>query len=290
MNRNKFKHRLFTLCCIVFFSITYSISISLLLDPNHLAPGGVSGISIMLNHLFSLPVGLMIFLINVPLLLISFIKLGKMFFFKTLFSIALTTVFIDLISASGIPPLTTNPILAAFYGGLLMAASLAFLFKVGATTGGSDIIIRLLKLKFPHVETGKLFLIIDSTIVAMSAIVFKSVETALYAALVILVSSIFLDKILYGTNKLILMLIITEKSEEVTDALLHKLDTGVTYLKGAGAYDGNERNVIMCAMKKSKYPKAEKLIFNIDKDSFMIITSANEILGKGFRAFDDERI
>lgn len=286
-----FARNLFNLLYIVFFSFVYSVSISLFLNPNNLAPGGISGIAIMLNHIFSLPLGLTIFALNIPLLIISFIKLGKRFFYKTLLAIALTTVFIDLLATPGVIPLpTSNPILAAIYGGLLLAVALAFLFKAGATTGGIDIIIRLLKLRFPHIETGKLFLLLDTTIVALSAVVFQSIETALYAAITIFVSSFFLDKILYGTDKIILMFIISEKSEEITRALLFNLETGVTYLKGMGAYDRNDRKIIMCAMKKSKYPKAEKLIFSVDKKSFLIITSANEILGNGFRAFDDERI
>ncbi len=287
----RLKRIIFLILYIGVFSFIYSISISLFLNPNSLAPGGISGIAIMLNHLVKLPVGLAIFAFNIPLLILAFVKLGKPLFYKTLLTIAFTTVFIDFLADTNkFPVPTNNPILAAIYGGLLLALSLAFLLKVGATTGGVDIVIRLIKLRLPHMETGKLFLILDTTVVALSAIVFRSIETALYAAITIFISSFFLDRLLYGTDKKILMFIISNKADEITNSLLYNIETGVTHIKGVGAYDGNDKKIIMCAFKKQKYPKVEKLIFEIDKDSFIIITSANEILGKGYRSFDDERL
>ena len=296
MTSSNFCNRILNTLTFIFFTFTYGIAISFFLSPNNLAPGGVSGIAIMINHIFGISTGLIIFLINIPLLLISFVKLGKIFFFKTLMGIFLTSYFIDYLSqfkyirGLSINPITTNSILAAFIGGFLLAFSIGSIFKTGATTGGTDIVVRLLKLKYPHIETGQLFMLVDMIIVGISAFVFKSIETALYACVTLFVTSYFLDKILYGTNKAILMFIITSHESTVIDSLLVDLDVGMTLLNGQGAYNNNNYKVIMCGIKKHQYPKAEKIICSIDPDAFIINTQASEILGKGFLSLSSNKL
>ncbi|MBE5939524.1 MAG: YitT family protein [Lachnospiraceae bacterium] len=284
----KFFKAVYRILYITAFAFLYSVGVSLFLNPNNLAPGGLTGVSIMVNHVAGLPTGLVYFCINIPVLLLGFFKLGKKLFFKTLLAIAISTTFMDILESSDIGPLTTNPILAAVYGGMLVAIAIAFLFKAGTTTGGVDIIINLLKLRYPHIEVGKFFFMIDVIIVSLSAIVFKSIESALYAAITIFVSSFFIDKILYRTDQTLMMFIISEREADISSALLHNVDVGATLLSATGGYDGKKKKVIMCAMKKFKYPKAEKMIYDIDKDAFIIITSAKDILGKGFKTFSSQ--
>jgi len=275
---------------ITFISIFYAIGISLFLSPSDIIPGGVSGLSIMANHLFAIPIGFTIFILNVPLIIISYIKLGKVFFAKTLYSIACTSVFIDILDKrpfflNKIPmPVTDNLILSAIFGGALLAFSVGFIFKCGGTTGGTDIVVRLLKLKYPHIETGTLLLLVDFIIIAISIPVFGSIEAALYATITVYVMSYFLDKILYGTDKLILMFIITTEENKVIDSLLSDMNVGITLLHGKGAYSTNDKEIIMCGIRKHQYPKVQKLIYSIDEHAFIIITSANEILGLGFHS------
>lgn len=282
------KRRVMDYVEITVASLLYSIAVSLFLDPNALAPGGVTGIAIILNRITGLETGTLVLCINIPIIAVGTWKFGLRFILSTMYCTALTSGLINLFAPFGAA--TTDPFLAAVAGGALMAVGIGLVFKAGATTGGTDIIIKLLRLRFPYLKTGVLFLITDALIVAASAFVFKNVDVALYAGLVVFINSVLLDVVLYGRDGAKLIFIISDRHEAITKRLLEELDIGVTYISGSGAYSGKEKKVIMCAMKKQISPRAETIVREEDPGAFMIVTSATEIFGEGYKSIYSEKL
>lgn len=273
---------------ITIASFLYSAAVSLFLDPNALAPGGVTGIAIILNRITGLETGTLVLCINIPIIAVGTWKFGLRFILSTMYCTALTSGLINLLAPFG--PVTSDPFLAAVAGGAMMAVGIGLVFKAGATTGGTDIIIKLLRLRFPYLKTGALFLLTDALIVTMSAFVFKNVDVALYAGLVVFINSVLLDVVLYGRDGAKLIFIISDRHEAITKRLLEELDIGVTYISGSGAYSGKEKKVIMCVMKKQISPRAEIIVREEDPGAFMIVTSATEIFGEGYKSIYSEKL
>ncbi|MCI5954598.1 MAG: YitT family protein [Lachnospiraceae bacterium] len=286
--RKSVKRRVLDYVMITFASLLYSVSVSFFLDPNSLAPGGVTGIAIILNRLTGLATGTWLLIINIPILAIGTWKFGLRFILSTMYCTAMTSLFVNLLAPIG--AVTTDPFLAALVGGSLMAVGLGLVFKAGATTGGTDIIIKLLRLKFPHLKTGSLFLVTDAVIVTLSAFAFKDIDVALYAGVVVVINSVLLDVVLYGRDGAKLMFIISDKYEAITKRLLEDLDIGATHISGSGAYSGKSKNVIMCVIKKQLSPKAEEIVREEDPASFLIVTGATEIFGEGYKSIFSERL
>ncbi len=262
--------------------LLYSFAAGNILNPNNLAPGGITGISVILNHYTGLPLGLLIFLFNTPIIIIGIKVFGIKEMLPTFVTLIACSTLMDLIAP--LEPIITDRVLATIYGGIIFGTGLGIILRCGSTTGGSDIIIKLIKLKFPYMETGKLFLLLDAFVVSLSAIAFKNTTVALYAGLTIFISSLMLDKILYGADGAKMLYIISEQSDEIARDFLHELSVGVTYLHAIGAYRNDEKKVIMCVMKKTTLPKAREIVKKYDSNAFMIIGSANEILGEGFKS------
>ena len=282
------RRRLTDYLSITAASFIYAAAVSLFLDPNSLAPGGVTGISIILNRLTDFETGTWMLLINIPILAIGTWKFGWRFILSTIYCTTMTSLFTNYLTPYG--PVTTDPLLAALAGGMLMAVSLGMVFKAGATTGGTDIIIKLLRLRFPYLRTGSLFLITDALIVTISAFVFQNIDVALYAGLVVVVNSLLLDVVLYGRDSAKLIFIIADRSEKIVERLLAELDVGATYISGSGAYSGKDKKVVMCVIKKQLSPKAEEIVRQEDPLAFMIVTSATEIFGEGYKSIFSEKI
>ena len=252
----------------------YAVAVSMFLDPNSLAPGGVTGIAIILNRITGLETGTW--------------KFGWKFILSTLYCTALSSCFTNLLAPLG--AVTADPLLAALVGGALMALGLGLIFKAGATSGGTDIIVKLLRLKFPHLKTGVLFLLTDAIIVTASAFVFQDIDTALYAGLVVLVNSLLLDVVLYGRDGAKMLFIISDRHDRIAGRILEELDIGATYIYGNGAYSGKDKKVILCVVKKYLFPKAEEVVRQEDPDAFMIITSATEIYGEGYKNIFSQKL
>lgn len=267
----------------------YAFAISTIADPNSMAPGGVAGLSIVLSRIIPLQTGTIIWCINIPILLLGLWKFGGKFIVTTVYCTALISVMTNVFGTM-VPVLTNDVFLAALASGVLMAIGIGCVFKAGATSGGTDIIVKVLRLKFPHMKTGILFLFIDVAIVAFSAIIFKNIDTALYAGLTVFICSTVLDIVLYGKDSAKLIYIISDKSEDIAKRLLADLDLGVTYVQGTGAYSGKEKRVIMCVVKKHVAPKTEDVVKEEDPMAFMIVTSATEIYGEGYKNLFSERI
>lgn len=269
-------------------SFIYAVAVGLFLDPNSLAPGGVTGISIILNRITGVETGTWILLLNIPILILGACKFGGRFILSTIYSIVLCSVFTNLLAPVG--ALTTDPFLAALAGSGLMALAMGWVFKAGSTTGGMDIIIKVLRLKIPHLKTGSLYLMLDTIVVTLSAFLFRDIDKALYAALVVFTTSFLLDVVLYGRDGAKVIYIISDYPDAITKRLLEDLDIGVTYMQGTGAYSGKEKNVIMCVMRKQLAPKAEQIVKEEDPMAFMIVTSATEIFGEGYKSYFSEKL
>lgn len=288
LEKKTVKKRTFDYLVITVASFLYAAAVSLFLDPNSLAPGGVTGISIILNRLTGLETGTLMLMINIPILILGTWKFGVKFILSTMYCTALTSFFTNLLTPFG--AVTEDPFLASLAGSALIALALGWVFKAGATTGGTDIIIKVLRLKFPHLRTGSLFLLTDAAIVTASAFLFKNVDRALYAGLAVFVTSFLLDIVLYGRDGAKLIYIISDHSESITKRILEELDIGVTYVQGIGAYSGRDKKVIMCVMRKQLSPKAEEIVKQEDPLAFMIVTSAAEIYGEGYKSYFSEKL
>lgn len=275
---------LMTLACFC-----YAVGISLFVEPNNIASGGVTGIAIILNKAIGGSTGIWFFVINIPILLIGMWKFGFKFLMSTVYCTTIISVFTDLLSRYG-SPLTNDVLVATIAGGMLTAIGMGGVFKAGATTGGMDIVVKLCKLKFPYMKTGSLFLIMDFLVVLASAFVFQDIDRAFYSAMEVFVTSTLLDMVLYGRDGAKLIYIISDKSEKIAARLLDELNIGVTYMEGQGAYSGREKKVIMCVTKKQIAPRAEEIVKEEDPNTFMIVSSASEIYGEGYKSYFSEKL
>lgn len=288
MEKKTVKRQVWNYVVITVSCLIYAIGISLFLDPNSLAPGGVTGVAIILNRIIGVETGTLILLINIPILILGIRKFGVRFILSTLYATALTSTFTNLLMPFG--ALTEEPFIAALAGSSLMALAMGWIFKCGATTGGTDIIVKVLRLKYPHLKTSSLFLMIDACIVTASAFVFQDIDRAVYAGLTVFLTSMMLDAVLYGRDEAKLIYIISDASSEITRRLLEELDIGVTHIQAIGAYSGKEKHVIFCAIKKQLAPKAEAVVKEEDPLAFMIVTSASEIYGQGYKNIFSEKL
>ena len=279
------KYALITVACIA-----YAVAIAVFLDPHALAPGGVSGLAIVLSSFLSIDTGMIILLFNIPLLIVGTIRLGRSFAAGTIYATVVSSLMVTGISAAmsawSVPVPSDDYLLNAVVGGALQAVGIGVIFRCGATTGGTDIVIRLLLLRHRHLHTGMLFMCIDSTIIALSAIVTGSIEIALYAAISLIVCSYLIDRILYGPDTAKFLIIITDRAAEVISAVFEKYDIGITRMNGKGAYTGDGKEVLLCAVKKPLAPYVCDVVHSVDKKAFVIITDAAEVHGEGFQETD----
>lgn len=282
------KRRIIDYLTITAGSAVYAVAVSLFLDPNSLAPGGVTGIAIIMNRITGLETGTWMFAINIPILLLGMWKFGLRFIFSTIYCTLVTSAITNLLAPFG--AVTSDPFLAAVAGGSLMALGLGLVFKSGATSGGTDIIVKILRLRLPHLKTGFLFLVTDAVIVAASAFVFQNLDTALYAGLVVCINSLLLDVVLYGRDGAKMFFIISDHHEIIAKRILEELDSSATYLSGCGAYSGREKKVLLCILKKHLSPKLEEIVRQEDPMAFTIITSASEIYGEGYKSIFSQRL
>lgn len=273
---------------ITLAAFVYAVGVSLFTDPNNMAPGGVTGISIILSRLLPVSTGTLIFLINVPILIFAVLKFGHELTTSTIYATMLISFFTTWLEPFGAA--TDDILLAALVGGSLTAISIGVIFRAGATTGGMDIIVKALRLRFPHLKTGKIFFIADALVVTISGIVFRDLNAALYAAISATCTSVVMDIVLYGRDEAKLLYIISGRAEKIAGRLLSDLDIGVTYINGQGAYSGDNKRVIMCVVKKPVSPRAEEIVKQEDPNSFMIITSATEVFGEGYKSYFSERM
>ncbi|MFT8889249.1 MAG: YitT family protein [Ethanoligenens sp.] len=271
---------------VLFFvagTFLYSISVSVFTAPNHIAPGGATGLSTILHYLIHTPIGTVIFILNIPLFILAWRFLGKRLVVKTIFCTLLVSVFTDVLALPFVPTYTDNSILAALYGGVLSGAGLGLVFLRGGTSGGSDILGRLLRLKWPHISMGRMILLVDFCVIALSALVFRNVNVALFAIVVEFTSSRVVDSLLYGADNGRMALIISDRYQDVAEAIRLELNRGVTLLKGEGYYTGKQHEILLCAVRRTQVARLHALVRRTDPQAFVIMCSADEVLGRGFK-------
>ena len=270
-------------------AVIYALAFDWFVAPNQIAMGGVTGLAQIVNALVPvLPVGVLSILVNVPLFLAGWRLLGGRLLVSSLYAMAVSSLAIDVIAwMHTFPPM--DPILATLYGGAGMGVGLGLVFSQGATTGGTDIIGKLLKLKFPWLPIGKLVMIPDMVVVILAAVVFGTVNAALYGLIQMYLLSKVMDMILYGWDTSRVSYIITDRWEETVQGLLD-MNRGVTLLQGKGAYTGAEKQVLLVAFRQREIVPIKRMLREIDPKAFFIVCDAHEILGEGFGDYQKEEI
>lgn len=263
-------------------SFLYALSITALIDANMLSAGGVTGVSTLIHRFTDIPTGLLVFVINIPIIILGFIKLGKKFIVKTAIATAMVSLSLE-ITETYIPAYETDNILAAIFGGIIMGFGLSFVFMRGGTTGGVDIIAKVINQRFRHLTVGRVLLTMDGLVIIITAIVFRNIETALYSVIAMFVSSKVMDTVLYGSDKGKIIYIVTDNPEEISRAIIEKVGRGVTMLKSRGAYTGKEREMLMCTVRLNEVSAVYSVVNEFDKNAFVVVGEAGEILGEGFK-------
>lgn len=265
----------------VFGALIMALGVSLFLLPNQLSSGGVSGIATIFYYLLKIPMGTTILILNIPLFLIAIYKLGKSFFIKSIIGTISLSVFIDILDK--IEPLTNDRFLACIYGGILLGIGTALILKVSSSTGGSDLVSNIAKEYKPTIRTGNIITIIDIIIVALNVIFFKEIEIGLYSAIAIYIMGKIIDILFEGIYFTKLLLIVSEKNEEIAEEISEKIQRGVTGLYGKGMYTNEEKLILMCAASRGDTAKIKIIARKIDRNSFIIITNSREVVGLGFK-------
>lgn len=262
-------------------ALIMAIGVALFLLPNQLSSGGVAGIATITYYLLNIPMGMMILIINIPLFILAIFKIGKYFFVKTLIGTASLSFFIDILDK--FEPLTNDRFLACVYGGIILGIGTAILLKANSSTGGSDLVSYIAKKYKPTLQSGNIIVIIDIVIVTLNMIFFKEIEIGLYSAIAIYLMGKVIDILFEGIDFTKLIIIISDKSEEIYSGIKEKIERGTTGLYGKGMYTDKEKLVLMCVAPRREVSRIKIISRRIDPHSFIIITNSREVVGQGFK-------
>ena len=290
MKQRSFFHAVVPYLWIALASAIYALGFCWCYEPNQIGFGGITGVGQIINHFLPLaPIGVVVIILNVPLFLLGWKFIGGRLLVTSLFAMAVSSIFIDLIAAvHTFQPM--EPLLGCIFGGVLMGGSLGIVFLQGATTGGTDLIARLMKLKLAWLPMGKLLLIIDLLVIVAVAVSFRNFSSALYGLVALYISTIVMDGVLYGLDNARVAYIISDKYQAITDAIIHDMDRGVTILHGEGAWSGAEKRVLLVAFKQRQIVALKRTVKEIDPTAFLIVCEAHEVLGDGFREYKQNDI
>lgn len=270
-------------------SAIFALGFDLFLIPNEMNTGGVSGLSMVIRKLLGFgSVGVIQILINVPLFLVGGIKIGKKFFWGSLLGMVCSSVFIDIFSA--IPAPQTEYLLGALYGALLCGLGIGLVFASGTSTGGSDILVRLLKLRYRDVPVGQICLCIDLVVSVLTGLVFRDVTKALYTGITVYITSRVVDSVIYRFDYSKVVMIITKEYDKVAEAVGETLHRGTTLLHGQGGYTGQETKVVLTVVKRPQQAELKELVMNIDPCAFIIVQEAHQVLGHGFDKYSKDAL
>ena len=271
-------------------SVLYSLSFDWFYVPNQLGFGGLTALGMILNHLSpAIPIGTVVLVLNIPLFILGWRFLGGHTLVSSLFAMAATSVLVDLIAGVWtFPPM--DPMLAAVFGGVTLGISLGMIFSKGATTGGTDLIARLLKLPFAWLPIGRLIMAVDLSMLLAVSVAFRSMESAMYGIIALYISTVVMDAMLYGMDKSKVAYIITDHPRTMAAEIDKQLDRGTTFLHGEGSFSGADRLVLMCAFKQRQIVPLKALVHQMDPEAFIIVCDAHEVLGQGFRRYQKNDI
>lgn len=263
-------------------SIIFAIGVSVFISPNEISPGGLTGIATIINYLIGVPSGIVLLLLNVPILIFGFIKFGGRFIINTAIATVLNSFALTAVEEL-LPMFTGDKILAAIFGGVLLGLGISMILLHGATTGGVDIIAKLVNKKFRHLTVGKVILLLDAVVVLIAVLVYGNFESALYSVVSMFVSSKTMDTMLYGGDKGKLVYIISSKPDEICNAVSTQLSRGVTVLDVIGGYTGRNHKMLMCSLRVYEVAALYSIIEKYDSNAFITVTEAGEIIGEGFK-------
>ena len=281
--RRLYEYGTMTLGCAV-----YALCFNWFFQPNSIAMGGFTGLAQIINRLIPVfPVGMTVLVMNVPLLILGVRKQGVKLLVATLYATAVSSLMIDGLAMVYTFP-AMDPLLACIYGGVLMGVSMALLLMMGGTTGGSDLAARLLKYRLRSVSIGRLCLFIDAAVVTLYAITFRSLNNALYGIISMYICSVAMDAVVYGSNAK-MAYIISSRSGEIARLLL-EMNLGVTLLDGRGGFSGDEKQVVLCAFKRSQIAPIKATVTEVDPNAFIIVCEAHEVLGEGFGEYSPDSL
>ena len=286
---HKLWHKIDWILTTIGGSVLFSLGFALFLQPNDLNPGGISGLSQVLVELLRFgSVGTLSILINLPLFVLGGMKIGKRFFTGSLLGMVLSSVLIDLFAM--IPMPATEPLLGGLYGGALCGVGLGIVFVSGTSTGGSDILVRLLKLRYRNVPIGQIAMYFDAIVVVLTGLVFHDVSKALYTGIAVFVCGKVVDAVVYGFDYSKVALIISSEYEAIAEAIGRKLDRGATFLHAEGSYSRKETKVVLAAIKRQQLAELKELVAHIDPNAFIIVQEAHQVLGDGFSRYSRDSL
>ena len=267
----------------------FSVGFNMFLGPNDLNAGGLSGLAqLMVEVLKFGSVGLFVALINLPLFALAGLKIGKQFFWGSLAGMLSLTVTLELLTF--LPAFQGDPLLASLYGGVLAGIGVGVVFMAGASTGGSDIIVRLLKMKMQHVNIGTITIGFDCVVVILTGIVFQDISRALYSGVTIFVTGKVVDAVVYSFDYSKAVMIMSKEYEKVDKVITKDLNRGATYLKGEGTYSGNEMKVVFTVVKKQQLAELKRLVNEVDPNAFVVVQEAHQVLGEGFGRYSKDSL
>lgn len=273
----------------VFGSAVFSLGFALFLQPNELNAGGISGLAMVLAELLGFgSIGTLSIIINLPLFLLGGIKIGKRFFAGSLLGMVLSSLLIDAFTVIQFPQ--TEPLLASLYGAVLCGLGLGVVFVCGTSTGGSDILVRLLKLRYRNVPIGQISMTFDMVVVVLTGLVFGDVSKALYTGITVFVTSQVIDAVVYRFDYSKVALIISKDYDKIAEAIGKKLDRGATFLHGEGSYSHTPTKVVLAAVKKQQVAELKELVTRIDPNAFIIVQEAHQVLGDGFSRYSKDSL
>ena len=273
-------------------TLMYAVSVVIFVRPLEISSGGLTGLGIIVNHLFPfIPIGMFTLIMNVPLFIAAWKCFGLKFIARTAAATALLSVQIDVLSGLsdrfGWAYTGNDQLMGAVFGGVIAGIGLGIVFLAGATTGGFDIAGRLLKLAFPHIAVGKLMLMCDAVVVILTAVMYKSFESLLYSVVTVFLISVALDYVIKERDHSKMMLVITSHPDEVTKDIMLQMGRGVSLIHAEGGYTGEEKKMLMCVVRTHEVPRVRKLIEQYDANPFIIIADSSEVLGEGFKSHKD---
>lgn len=268
----------------------YALSFNWFFQPNNISMGGFTGIAQIINYYFpALPVGIMSIVLNIPLFYICVRMQGLKSLLASLYAMSIGSLMLDAIGAVHVFSPMDEPLLACIFGGVLLGASMGIMLTVGATTGGTELAARLLKYKLRNLSIGRLCLSIDVVVIFLYALTFRNFNNALYGIVAMYISSLAMDALVYGSVNAKIAYIISSRSGEVARQLL-TMDLGVTLLNGKGGFSGDEKQVVLCAFKRSQIAAIKAAVTAIDRNAFIIVCEAHEVLGEGFGEYTPDSL
>ena len=269
---------------ILFGTLLYAAAVIVFIQPMKIPLGGVTGIALLINSLFSFPVGVTTLILNIPLFIIGDRHLGRAFLLRTLTATLAVSVALDA-GQPFLPAYEGNELLAALYGGVLTGIGLGLVFSRGGTLGGSDILARLLNAHWSHISVGNINLVINMTVILASSLFYQSADAALFAIVVQFISASALDTVLSGMDTANSALIVTDKPADLSSAIMQRLSRGVTSLPGTGMYTGQEKHTLLCVVRSHEITQLKRIVRQQDPDAFVILSPTREVLGHGFKNY-----